>query len=62
MFAAHEEVCCLPSHSRLVTVSRTRVAPLTASVVAAGIHGDGVTDITDVRVIVGHLETKKNQW
>lgn len=34
---------------------------LTASLVAVGIHGDAVTDIADVRVVVGDLETESQR-
>lgn len=47
--------------AQLATVSCTRVVSLTASLVAVGIHGDAITDITDVRVIVRHLVTE-NRW
>lgn len=42
------------------TVSHTRVLPLGVSLIATGIHGDSITDITDVRVVIRHLESGKS--
>lgn len=36
------------THAEVVTVSRTGVVSLAASLVAVGVHGDAVADIADV--------------